>query len=155
MVLATHFQKQNSGKVNNCWCTVNLNCRQRRKLSRSISILLEVKVSTIHEGKKRHNKFMLHLRASSFSHQLQPLVKLRVRTHVLHILNRQHYRWNFKEVHASVILWDKNQKEIYSAVTTHPALNAVTLISVFRFNKQTFDRLGIFTFSVTGLNVLV
>jgi hypothetical protein len=97
MVLATNFQKQNSWKVKNCLLFISPNCRQWRKLFPSLSILLE------DHDQNRHSKFMLYLRARSFSHQLHLLLEFRVKdVYVFHVFLTAHFtRWNFNGVCAS------------------------------------------------------
>jgi hypothetical protein len=65
------------------------------------------KVSTINQGKKRYNNFMLYRRTKFFNHQQQLMVNLRVKEVYASLLcvflTCTVTRWNFKVVYASLI----------------------------------------------------
>jgi hypothetical protein len=105
MVVATNFQKQKCGKVNNYWRIIGRSCLQRRELfiPSQYTCTAGGRGSVKKKGQKHHNTFMLYLRSISFNHELQLLVNLRVKELYLvyTFFTAIIARWNFNGVYAS------------------------------------------------------
>jgi hypothetical protein len=119
----------------NYWRIISPNCRQRR-------ILFIPKCQNTAGGwrsvqqiktKKWYKKLMLYMKARSFNHQLQLLVKLEVKvTYILFyiFLTVIITRWNFNGFCASLSLTILFFYGIYSSSSSHVELNTLVVFSL-------------------------